>query len=90
MGSFNVRGLTKSGKQEQLVRDVIKYDTDICCLQEKKIKTDTEIDIKGNKILTFHSNSKHYGNGFVISKKRICVLQLKTDMSTNNEEKNTK
>ena len=32
VGSFNVRGLTKDTKKEQLVRDVNQYGIDICAL----------------------------------------------------------
>ena len=88
--SFNVRGLTKDTKKEQLVRDVNQYGIDLCALQGTKIQNawDTEI-------ITFDSKNKRYGNGFVVSKKwqesihkywresdRICVLQLSRNRDT--------
>ena len=36
--SFNVRGLTKDTKKEQLVRDVNQYGIDLCALQGTKIQ----------------------------------------------------
>ena len=36
-GTFNVRGLTKDTKNDQLASDIDKYKIDICCLQECKI-----------------------------------------------------
>ena len=33
---FNVRGLTKTEKQEQLAKDIGIYNLDICCLQKKR------------------------------------------------------
>ena len=38
VGSFNVRGLTKDTKKEQLVRDVNQYGIDLCVLQGTKIQ----------------------------------------------------
>ena len=91
IGSFNVRGITGNTKQKQLIRDICKYNVDICCLQETKIKNEIDIKINEKQIITFGTD-KMYGNGFVISKKwigsihkywkvseRICVLQLKTN-----------
>ena len=36
IGMFNVRRLTKTEKQEKLVRDIGTYYLDVCCLQEKR------------------------------------------------------
>ena len=82
----------KEYKQEQLTLDIKKYNVDICCLQETKIKKDEQTEIDGSRIINFNTNVKDYGNGFVITKKwkesiykywkvsdRICVLQLKTN-----------
>ena len=90
IGTFNVRGLTDEFKQEQLVHDVEKYKLDICCLQETKITENRDINIKDYRLITLQSNSRHYGNGFLISPKwkdrivkywkvsdRVCVIQLK-------------
>ena len=83
-----------------MVRDIQNYDLDVCCLQETKIKEETETVIQGNTIITFSSICEHYGNGFVISKKltnsiykywrvsdRICVLQIKIDLKHDTNPK---
>ena len=72
------------------------YSVDVCCLQETKIKDLNNYGINGSTVIAFHSDNKHYGNGFVIVKKqknsihkywkvsdRICVLllQLKTNLA---------
>ena len=69
IGTFNVRGLTDEFKQEQLVHDVEKCKIDICCLQETKITENRDINIKDYRLITLQSNSRHYGNGFLISPK---------------------
>ena len=102
LGTFNVRGLTKGYKQESLSRDIDKYEIDICCIQETKITEDSDITMEnGNRLITIRSDTKEYGNGFIISKKwkesvngywrisdRICVLQVKTDKSKCKNKKN--
>ena len=68
----------------------MKYKVDICCLQETKIKNGVDKDVKGNRLICLQSESKHYGNGFMISNTwkhnihkcwkvtdRVAVLQLK-------------
>ena len=94
LGTFNVRGLTKDIKQEQLSRDVTKYKVDVLCIQETKQKELTNIDVEGNRLICLESTSPHYGNGFIVSKRwkqniykfwrvddRISVLQLQTEKS---------
>ena len=88
IGTFNVRGLTKSYKQQQLARDANRYGVDIICLQEHKIKHGLTKTIDDNyNLIAFPTNQKAYGNGFLISKKltvhrawkvsdRICVIQI--------------
>ena len=62
------------------------------CIQETKIKDGDSRVIRGNQLLRFESNSKHYGCGFVINKRlsnsihrfwkvsdRVCVLQIKLE-----------
>ena len=98
VGSLTVRGLTEHHKKEELVRDTNRYNVDICCLQENKIKDASSYGVNGSTIITFHSDNKHYVNGFVKAKKwknlihkywkvsdRICVLQLQ--LKTNSEGK---
>ena len=38
IATFNVRGLTKKYKQEQLARDITRYKIDISAIQESKVK----------------------------------------------------
>ena len=97
VATFSVRGLRNHVKQEVLSRDIDKYKTDICCLQETKItKYFDKTTPHGNRLITIPSNGQHYGNGFILNKKwknsihvywkisdRLCVLQLKTNKSTN-------
>ena len=86
---FNVQGLTAKQKQKALVRDMKDYKIDICCIQETKIKDGIDKNIKNYRLIALPTESKHYGNGFIISKKlvrnihrywkvsdRIAVLQL--------------
>ena len=46
LATFNVRGLTKPYKQQQLIRDVTRYRTDVCAIQETKVQqlSDTFLD----------------------------------------------
>ena len=103
LGTFNVRGLTQEFKQEQLSHDMSRYGLDVLCIQETKIKDLTNIDVDGNRLICLETNSPHYGNGFMVSKKwksniykfwrvndRIAVLQLQTEkskISKTNEER---
>ena len=102
IATFNVRGLTHEYKQKQLVRDIEKYEIDICCLQETKIAETKVIIVNGSRLITVGTDIKEYGNGFLISKKwkdsvhrywrvsdRICVIQLKTSKSK-DRHRNTK
>lgn len=69
----------------------MKYDLDIICLQENKIKEGIDINLKNARLITFTSQSAQYGNGFLIRNSwtaaihrmwqvsdRICVLQIAT------------
>ena len=69
LGSFNVRGITEDMKKEQLVSDIAQYGVDVCALQETKIRETGVHNINENIVITFDSTNKHYGNGFVVSKK---------------------
>ena len=73
VGTFNVRGLTKTTKQQQLARDVTNYKLDVCCLQETKIKNGIDVNVLGidkhHKLISLPSESQHYGNGFIIDEK---------------------
>ena len=90
IGSFNVRGLNSNLRKELLNEDLIKYDLDIICLQETKIQNGTDINIGNSRLICFESDSRHYGNGFLINKSwknsihrvwrvndRMCVIQFK-------------
>ena len=92
VATFNVRGLTKDYKKENLATDVERYKVDICCLQETKISNGCDKEIKGHQIICLPSNNAHYGMGFIIHEKwkrfvhkvwkvddRIAVLQMRSD-----------
>ena len=61
LGSFNVRGLTKEYKQEQLTHDMFKYKLDICCLQETKIANGVDTNINDHGLICILTDCKHYG-----------------------------
>ena len=90
LGSFNVRGLTKRYKQEQLTYDMVNYKLDICCLQETKLTNGMDININDHRLICIPTDCRHYGNGFIVSPKwkhnihknwkvsdRLAVIQLK-------------
>lgn len=92
LGTFNVRGLTKQFKQNQLAADLKNYDVDICGMQETKISEKIDKDIGNYRMILLSSESEHYGNGFMIKKElsqniysywkvsdRIGVLQFTTN-----------
>ena len=97
IGTFNVRGLTKEEKQEHLARDIENHNVDVCCLQETKIASGLNCNIgeKSHQLVSFKTECKHYGNGFVVNNKwknnvhrcwrvsdRVSVLQLTTKNKT--------
>ena len=94
LGTFNVRGLTKEVKQNQLSTDVNKYGLDVACIQETKMKILLNKEVNRNQLICTESVSGHYGLGFMVSSKwkdhiyrfwrvndRLSVLQLRTDQS---------
>ena len=95
--NFNVRGLTNRIKQKALSTDIDKYKIGICSSEETKTREHFDKSTTHGKILiTIPSNSQHNGNGFILNKKwknsihaywkifdRLCVLQLKTNKSKN-------
>ena len=96
IGTFNVRGMINSQKQRQLKRDMDKYGVDVCTLQETKIKNGLMKKVYTSNFMSFKSNQKAYGNGFIVSARfvnrifkswkvndRIAVLQLNMDIDIN-------
>ena len=94
IGFFNVRGLTNDCKKQQVTTDITKYNIDICCLQEAKLKDGLDITINSHRIICLLSDSRYYGNGFIVSSKwksniqsfykasdRISVIRLQTNYS---------
>ena len=90
VGTFNVRGLKENQKKQNLVQDMKKYNIDICCLQETKISTGSDINISDYRLITLPADIQHYGTGFVVADKwinniskywkvseRISVIQLR-------------
>jgi sorting nexin-29 len=89
IATFNVRGMTEEAKRIHLANDMDKYNVNIMCLQETKVKDETRYEVNGKEFLFLKSESQHYGNGFVLDKKwkqslhavwrvsdRIAVIQL--------------
>ena len=98
--SLNVRGLNSDISKENLATDLYKYKGDVLCLQETKIANGADINIQDQRLLCFQSDSRHYGNGFLLNKywsekvhrtwkvnDRICVLQLDFSETFKNEDK---
>ena len=72
--TWNVRGLTKDFKREELVYDAKRYGFDFISLQETKCRECAEIDlIDGYKLILFGQNNDHgqHGIGFLVSPKFI-------------------
>ena len=98
--SLNVRGLNSDISKENLATDLDKYKGDVLCLQETKIANGADINIQDQRLLCFQSDSRHYGNGFLLNEywsekvhrtwkvnDRICVLQLDVSETFKNEDK---
>ena len=90
VATFNVRGLTKDLKKTNLSTDIDRYNIDLCCLQETKIKNGCDVYKKKHRIICFPMEDEHYGMGFVINKRwetcihktwrvndRLAVIQIK-------------
>ena len=97
--SFNVRGINSDIEKDNLVSDLIKYKADVICFQETKLANGVDVNIRGQRLLCFKSDSRHCGSGFLLSKlwsdkihrtwkvtDRICVLQLKINEVYKNKE----
>ena len=69
IATFNILGLSKTFKQEQLSRDMKRYGVKICAIQESKIKAgiDQVVGKEKSRLITFKSNNGAYGNGFMVS-----------------------
>ena len=96
LGSFNVRGIMSRVKREALAKDMARYELDIVALQETKVQKNEEFFLAKNKFIFLESDSRHYGNGFVISARlapniegyqritdRIAVLTVRLTKSIN-------
>ena len=90
MGTFNLRGINDINKQRCLWRDIAKYKIDLCCLQETKLTEPTDKNFDNCRFINMGTESRHYGNGFVVSSEwsqnivrywkvsdRISVIQLR-------------
>ena len=87
MESFNVRGLSEHYKKEELEINTNRYNANVCCLQETKIKHATSYRLNSSIFITFLSDNKHYGNSFVIAKKwKNSILQLQPKTSSEGKE----
>ena len=90
IGTFNVRGLTDDQKKRDLTLDMKRYNIDICCLQETKMKVGSDVNINEYRLITLPADIPYYGTGFIIAEKwienisrywkvseRISVIQIK-------------
>ena len=66
VATYNVRGLKEEFKRACLTEDVDRYNVDVLCIQESKSGA-TDCNIGANRLILFKSDSKHYGNGFVVN-----------------------
>ena len=64
---FNLHGLTKPDKQQQLIGDVTRYRTDVCAIQERKVQQLSDTSLDNQRVIFFETKSAHYGNGFIVS-----------------------
>ena len=64
--TLNVRGLSTEVKQNTLVKDLVDYKIDICCIQEAKIKEGVDKNIDIYRLIVLPSENTHYGNGFIV------------------------
>ena len=67
LATFNLRGLTKPQKQQELIRDVTRYRNDVCAIQEAKVQQLSDISLDNHKVIFFETKSPHYSNGFIVS-----------------------
>ena len=98
ISTFNVRGLSKQYKQEQLSRDLKRYKVDVCAMQETKVKYESDTKINGFRLIFLETKNVHYGNGFMISPElfhhvhrywsvsdRVSVLQIHLNKDENRK-----
>ena len=80
VATFNVRGLTQDLKKVNLATDLDRYNVDVCCLQETKIKDGIDCNISSqssknsHRLICFPTKSEHYGMGFMIHEKWIKLV----------------
>ena len=67
LATFNVRGLAKPHKQQQLIRNVTRYKIDVCAIQEAKVQQLSDTSLDNHGVIFFETKSPHYGNGFIVS-----------------------
>jgi hypothetical protein len=67
IASFNVRGLTDPIKQQNLVKDLVKYNIGICCLQETKVSDISDEMVGGFRVILLPRKCRHYGLGFALN-----------------------
>lgn len=66
---FNVHGLKAAEKKIDLTRDIIKYRVDICCLQETKVRDESDETIIDIRVILIPGKCRHYGLGFAMNKR---------------------
>ena len=92
IGTLNVRDINTKEQREDLTKDMIKYEMDICSITETHIPIDQfrdEITIKRSKYVIYSANkdkNPHHGVGFIIKEHlkptfkkiddRICTAKI--------------
>ena len=71
LATFNVRGLRKESKRNNLADDLEKYKLDVCCLQETKLHEGLDRNVNNNRLICLPSESAQYGSGFFVSSKLV-------------------
>ena len=66
LATFNVHGLTKPHKQQQLIRDVTRYRIDLCAIQETKVQQLSDTSLGNHRVIFFETGSPHYFYGFIV------------------------
>ena len=88
LAPLSVGCLTKS--QQQLFRNVTRYRTDVCAIQEVKVQQLLDTSLDNHRVIFFETKSPHHGNDFTVSLQlrnnvhkyrnvsdRVSVLQIK-------------
>lgn len=88
--TFNVRGLVDDSKSDCLINDVIRYNIDVGCLQETKIKKGCDETLNGTLLTCFPTREAAYGLGFIVSSKWTDKIYKQWKVNNTNSNYTTK